>query len=440
MGVKSRFWLTVVVGLVLAALATPGGAEASLGERCSGSSIAAQGSWLQVADQESLGHSFNDTEDHSPRACSGTQGAMLEPKVSYTPTGNLSGLQSWGAGGHAADFSASNALIATDVPPNATQREEIVAHSSEPEWASLETIPVQQYTVAVIVNLPAHCKANNDTSHRGFLALTSRTLEKIWQGQIHNWNEIADSGDVVENLAEKNCDPSTPITRVVSRDDSGSSWTLEKYLYLIDKEKNVIGSQGWRELAEGPAGAQWPGTVTRPSEEGEEAVASLVAATPGSIAVVSMTPQVEELFTGGVTRDAGEGRERSIALLQNNGLVGSGSATYVKLSPHSSNACSGVVYTNDGVLGLPAGSSSLWNGVTTKITESGYSLCGLSYVLALRKYSQYPGTSEAEATTVSDYLRFTFSISHGGGLEQFHPDLSAQLLEESRRGAEAIGY
>jgi ABC-type phosphate transport system substrate-binding protein len=427
--------------LVAVALVVPSTARASLGAQCSGSSILDRGSFLQSEIQKTLSSSFNNPEDHNSQACSGTQGAMLEPKVSYVPDGNQAGLQSWGVEGHAADFSASNAFIVTDEPPNGTQREEIVGHSSEPHWGSLQTIPVLGYTVAVVVNLPAHCKANNETSSdKGFLVLTNRTLEKIWRGQIHDWNEIADSGDVVHNLAEKICDPNVPITRVVSVDNSGASLTLKKYLYLINKEKNIVGSLGWRELAVGSAGTEWPGTVTRPSEEGEEAVANTVANTPGSIGVVDLTLHAEELFTG-LKKEGGEQHERFITPLQNNGLVGSASATYTKLTPDSYDAeCVNVQYTNDGVSGLPASTFSLWSPVTTKTTESSYTLCGLSYVLALTKYSEYPGANEAQATTVSNYLRFVFSMSRGGGLEEFRSGLSSQLLEESRRGVEQIQY
>jgi|HubBroStandDraft_3_1064219.scaffolds.fasta_scaffold28962_2 ABC-type phosphate transport system substrate-binding protein len=430
--------------LVLFALVLPSTAGASRGEQCSGSSIEGQGTQSQKQVQEKLISAFNNEEDHSVRACSGAQGAMLEPKVGYAPTGDLAGLESWGVNGHAADFSASNAFIATAEPPNSARREEIVAHSSEPHWGSLQTIPMQQYTVAIIVNLPTHCKANNTTQPKGFLVLTNKTLERIWRGQIGDWNEITDSGDVIHNLADNDCNPNVPITRIVSRGGSGSSWTLEKYLYLIDKEKNVVGSDGWRELSESPAGAgaEWPGTVTRPSKEGEEAVTDLVDATPGSIAAVALTPRVEEEFTGGVTRGAaGEGQQRFIAPIQNNGLGGGAAATYTRITPNSfGSECRGVSYTNEGTLGLPPSTFSLWNSVTTKTTESGYTICGLSYILALTKYSEYPGTTEAEATTVYDYLRFMFSISHGGGLEEFHAGLSTPLLEESRRGVEVIQY
>lgn len=439
---SSIFILSLSTLMTTVCLAFTSSAGATLGIPCSGSSIAAQGSFLQAGQQAVLRSAFNNEADHSPRACSGTQGTESKPTISYTASGNLTGLESWGAGGHAAAFGVSNAFVATDVPPNAKQREEVSAYSAEPHWGDLQTIPLQQYTVAVIVNLPAHCKANNsDPGHSGFLILTNRTLEKIWRGQIHDWNEITDGGDVVQNLSQKTCEPKTPITRIVSRDDSGASWTLEKYLYLINKEKNIVGSKGWRELAEGASGAEWPGTVTRPSKEGEEAVVNLAEETPSSIAVVDFTHQVEEKFTGLIRGTAGEGQQRFVAEIQNNGLVAGGSATYAQLRASSDgNGCNGVEYTNDGAAGLPSSTSSLWNGVTTKTSEPGYPLCGLSYILALTRYSKFPGTTEAEATTVSDYLRFAVSTSKGGGLEEFDSHLSLTLLEEARHGIEEIQY
>lgn len=429
--------LGFVVGIALV-LAAPSTAGASLGEQCSGSSIVGEGSLLQAKDHESLTFSFNRPEDHSPRACSGTQGAMLEPKVSYLPGGDLVALESWGVNGHAADFSASNAFIATDEPPNATQREEIVAHSSEPHWASLQTIPVQQYAVAILVHLPTGCMATSSL-HSGYLVFDNSTFEKLWKGEVHDWGEITDGGDrIVINSSA--CDPSTPITRIVSLDNGGASWTLKKYLYLANKEKNIIGSQGWRELAEGSANTEWPGTVTRPSEAGEEAVDELVAEAPSSIAVVNMSAALRGSLFGGSAKEGGEWRPRFMALLQNNGLASS--AEYGQLHPGENRVyCRPLPeYTNSGVAGAPPSTFSLWNSLTTKTKEPEYPLCGLSYILALTKYSEYPGTTEAEATTVNNYLRFPFSASRGGGQEEFHPGLSTQLLEESRRGVEAIQY
>ncbi len=427
----------LAVGVVVA-LAAPGTAGASLGEQCSGASIDGQGTPLQAKDQASLTSSFNRPEDHSPRACSGTQGVMLEPKVSYAPGGDLAALESWGVNGHAADFSASNAFIATDEPPNAAQREEIVAHSSEPHWGSLQTIPLQQYAVAIVVHLPTGCFATSSL-HGGFLVFNNSTFERLWKGEIENWTEIVDGGDrIVKNTSA--CEPHTLITRVVSLDNGGAAWTLKKYLYLANKEKNVIGSLGWRELAEGSANAQWPGSVTRPSEGGEEAVDRLVAETPSSIGVVNMGAALVGSLFGGAAKEGGEWHNRFMALLQNNGLASK--AEYGQLHPGENRIyCRPLPeYTNSGVAGLPPSTFSLWNALTTKTTEPEYPLCGLSYILALTKYSDYPGATEAEATTVNNYLRFVFSDSRGGGQEEFHPALSTQLLEESSRGVEAIQY
>lgn len=362
---------------------------------------------MQELFEEVLTSAFNNPMYHGPYACSGTQGAKLEPKVGYAASSSEAALRSWGVEGHTADFGASNAFVATDIPPNAAQREEIVSHSSDPHWGSLQTIPIIQLPVAVIVNLPLHCKSNN-TAHTGFLVLTNKTLERIWDGQIKKWNEITNSGEVIENMnVAEPCDSNTPITRVVSRDDTGAYWDLKKYLYLIDKEKNIVGSKGWRELAEGPE-VEWPGTTTQPAVEGEEAVVKLVASTPGTIGVAFYTPQVEYFFTGQPEKLGGEERERSIAMLQNNGLVGPADANYAGLRP-GGHSCGSFEYTDAGTPGIPASTSALWNEVTTNTVASGYPLCGFSYVLAFSNYAQYPGTTEAEATTVNNYLRFAIS-------------------------------
>jgi ABC-type phosphate transport system substrate-binding protein len=429
-------WLLLVGILAIAGLA-PDAASASLGEQCSGGSIVGKGTELQQSLQSSWNSSFNKASDKSPRACSGTQGAKLKPGVAYSDVSDRTGLEAWGVGGHAANFGVEDAFIGTGEPPNAVEREEIAVHSSLPPGGSLETIPVLQYPIAIIMRLPSDCRASGAVSD-GTIALKNKWLEEIWRGKIHNWEEILGGPTGNQFMKVAGCNPNTSITRVVSGEGSGPSATLKKYLYLIDKEKTIVGTRGWRELAEGTSNVEWPGTVIRPSEGGEEAIVELVAKTPGSIGFVTLaTADKRNLFNH--LNGGGRYEERLIPAIQNDGLsTAPPPEGYV--TPDG-RLCNNTEYIDPEKGGLPPSIFSLWNGVTTSITQpaNAYPLCGLSYDLTLTKYSQYPGTSEPEATTVNNFLRFALSESVGGG-EEGTRTLPLPLLEVARRGAERIQY
>ena len=81
----------------LVALAAPGAASASVGEQCSGSNVAGQGSTLQkLAQIETWGPNFNKSAN--VLACAGLagQGDLKKPEVTYTGTDSGPGMESWG--------------------------------------------------------------------------------------------------------------------------------------------------------------------------------------------------------------------------------------------------------------------------------------------------------------------------------------------------------
>jgi ABC-type phosphate transport system substrate-binding protein len=219
----------ILSAAMVAALVAPGAASAAgkLGEKCSGSNIEGQGSSLQkLAQQTVWDPQFNISG--AGGACNGTQGSKAKPTVTYTSTGSGAGLESWGANGHAADFEASNAWVSTDEPPNSTQISEIEAHG---KTETLETLPVLQGAVAIIVNLPAGCTATSTSPSPARLVFNNVTLEKIFRGTITKWSEITEAGD---KLSGKTCNAATPITPVVRKDESGTTHIFKKYLGLIN--------------------------------------------------------------------------------------------------------------------------------------------------------------------------------------------------------------
>jgi ABC-type phosphate transport system substrate-binding protein len=421
------------------ALVAPGVASAgTIGPQCSGENITGKGSSLQkLAQQTVWGPDFNTSS--TSRACNGTQGSKGTPTVTYSSVGSGAGMEAWGINGHA--FEGTNAYVGTDEPPNATQKAEIESHSSNPKEDTLETIPVLQGAVAIIVDLPKGCFPTS-TVKPGRLVLDNTTLQGIWSGTITKWSELTEGGD---KLLGKTCNAATTINRVVRKDESGTTSIFKKYLALINGEKDVLGELGWREISEGTENTEWPGTVTRPSESGGGALVKLVAETPSSIGYANLADA--RANADFVPPLGGKETARSWVLLQNNG-VEKEEETYAEPSSNGEgkelgNAnCANTEYTNGVTPFPPASTLEVWNEVTTKTSETNYTLCGLTYDLAFHEYRKYPGTNEAEATTVNNYLFFELANAGGQELIKKHDYLAlpTALQVESRTGVEKVKY
>jgi ABC-type phosphate transport system substrate-binding protein len=429
----------VLSAAAVAALVAPGAANAQLGQQCSGSNITGKGSSLQKLAQITVWTpEFNKSS--SPKACNGTQGSKGIPTVTYTSVGSGAGLEAWGVNGHA--FEGSNGYVGTDEPPNALEKEEIESHSENPAEDTLETIPVLQGAVAVIVDLPKGCVSATSTPVPGRLVLDNVTLEKIWRGVITKWGEITENGDKLEGST---CSGESPITRIVRKDQSGTTSIFKKYQALINGEKNVLGELGWREISEGTENPEWPGTVTRPSENGGGALVKLVAETRGSIGYANLADaRSNGSFAG---PNGGTGTHRFWVEIQNNGVAQSGE-TYADPSTNGDNKevlnanCINTVYTNGETPFPPASTLEVWNEVTTRTSEERYTLCGLTYDLAFKGYAKYPGTTLEQATTVNNY--FLYELAGGGGQEvikkhDYYP-LPTALAAEARTGAGQIKF
>jgi ABC-type phosphate transport system substrate-binding protein len=239
----------ILSAAAVAALVIPGAASATRGVQCSGENVTGQGSSLQkLAQQKIWNPDFNTSKNKA--ACSGTQGSKAKPTVTYTSTGSGPGLESWGANKHAeTNFSGTNAYIGTDEAPNKLQKEEIEKNGLK---ITLETIPVLQAAIAIIVHLPAKCTATS-TSAKGRLVLNNVTLEKIFRGTIKKWSEIKDGGDELKGTG---CVSTTTIGRVVREEGSGTTNILKKYMFLVNAGK-VDGTKTWKELSEGAENTKW---------------------------------------------------------------------------------------------------------------------------------------------------------------------------------------
>ncbi len=439
----------ILSAAAMAALVAPGAASAAgkLGPKCSGSNITGQGSTLQKLAQVSVWEpDFNTT--NAGFACNGTQGTKGKPTIGYNSTGSGPGLESWGANGSATtNFSATNAWVSTDEPPNSKQIEEIEAHGGNTE--TLETIPVLQGAVAVIVNLPTGCTGTSKSSFPARIVLNNVTLEKIYRGTITKWSEITDSED---KLSGKGCNAATPITPVVRFDGSGTTHIFKKYLGLINKETfetEKAEPKTWDEVSEGTENTTWPSAahVVKPAAGGGGELVKKVAETPSSIGYANLADaRSNKSFNPPI---GGGSKPRFWAPLQNNGLGTTGTITYADPSSNGESEavgnanCASTAYANGANPFPPPGVQQPWNEVTTKVTEKNYTLCGLTYALAFTEYSKYPGTTLQEATTVQNFLTYVLGIGTEGGqtLIKTHDYLalpSGAVETEALTGAENI--
>jgi ABC-type phosphate transport system substrate-binding protein len=439
----------VLSAATVAALMVPGAASAAT--QCSGSNIVVAGSTLQkLAQKEVWQPDFNTSAN--PTACSGSQGSGGKPTLSYESIGSGAGLEDWGYNSHA--FEAGRvAIVSTDEPVNTKEKGEIEAHETKTVAESVQSVPVLQAAVAIIVHLPAGCTASNAVKKNpwpGRLVLTNVTLQKIWVGEISKWSEITDEGD---KLAGEGCNPETPITRVVRLDGSGTTHVFKKYLDLVSNtafETEKAESKTWTEISEGTENTTWPAAahVVKPAATGGGALVSKVAETPSSIGYANLA---DARSNGGFSKSGdGPGTGKFWAPIQNNGVV----TTKAKFSDPSTDGdteplanahCEKTKYTNGTGTKFPPKTTALvWNEVTTATKEKAYPICGLTYDMVLSKYSAYPGTSEGEVTTASNYLNFVLETEAGGGqqliLGHDYEPLPAKLLKEARKGVALAAF
>src|SRR5262249_42076062 len=120
---------------------------------------------------------------------------------------------------------------------------EIQSHSEHPSEETLETIPVAVEALTVIVHLPAGCTATSNP-FPGRLVLSNRKLEKIFRGIITKWSEITESGDKLEGAS---CTPASSITRIVRREQAGTTSILKKYLSEINGAGLEVEVEGKKE-------------------------------------------------------------------------------------------------------------------------------------------------------------------------------------------------
>jgi ABC-type phosphate transport system substrate-binding protein len=433
--------------VALAALAIPGVASAKTtgpSNQCSGSNITAAGSTLQKLAQVSIWDPGFNTSANAD-ACNGTQGTKGTPKVAYESIGSGAGLEKWGVKGHA--FEAGNfAIVTTDEPVNAAQKSEIESHETEAVTETVQSIPVLQAAVAVIVNLPANCTASS-TAAPGRLVLDNTTLEKIWTAQITKWSEIKDGGDTISGAG---CNAETTISHVVREDGSGTTHVFKKYLGLISTtpfETEKGETLDWDQISEGKENTVWPAADHVIRGNGGGGLVTKVAETPSSIGYANLA---DARSNGGFSKTGGPGTAKFWVEVQNSGT----SETKAKYADPSTDGdtealananCAKTKYTNgSGEKFPPKSTADTWNAVTTNTKEKAYPICGLTYDMVLSKYGDYPGTNKEEPITAGNFLTWVLQNKNDGGqnelLNHDYEPLPKNLIKEALAGAARAAF
>jgi ABC-type phosphate transport system substrate-binding protein len=414
-----------------------------------GVSITGQGSSLQAPQQINVWTKAFDGASTKDFGCGGLAGA---PTVTYVSSSSGTGLRSWGAEAPAegepfVGFEATNAFIGVDEPPNEEQLTALDGQESvQPEGEkSVESIPVAQAAVALIVHLPEGCTASSTTvGAESRLVLTDAELEGIYQGTITKWGELNAGGDKVT------C-PEEPITVVVREDGSGTTHIIKRFLGQLNPsgsfEYETGKSATWGELSEGGLNKKWPlaTKVVKPENKGGGEEANKVNSTPGSIGYLNLFEARAKGF-----ENEGANKSNKFWVEVQNTAKGT-KFTYEDPSTtgdekgSSSSNCNKESYVVAGSTEpFPPENTLLpWDKVTTNPSEKkSYPLCGLTYDIAFKNYFSVPGTTKGEEETVKQYLQY-ITDKKGGQATLAGNDylaLPANVLSRADAGAAEINY
>lgn len=380
---------TLLAGATVAAVGLSAG-SASAAPSCTGSNIISQGSSLQKIAQQNV---------WAPAFSSEVCNSGTKPTVTYESTGSAAGLKQWNSDGARGSINTERQFIGTDDAPTTEQINNITSVAG---GAELAVIPVAQTSISIVANPPTGCTVE---------AITNSDLQKVFRGAYLQWSQIA--------TAEGGSACESPITRVVRKDGSGTSYQFKNYLYLLNTTKlncttgNTEGKATWQELepivnSETSApNTVWPESckaqvlspVVRPAGTGGGEEVKMVNNTTGSIGYAALP-------------DAKANSAVDILSVQNNGQKPLLEATFASPALGGEANCLETQYVVPVQGRNVAGSTGLnvdWSKVFGALPSTGgerYPLCTLTYDLAFHGYKAvgFPTPVKAE-TTVHDYLR-----------------------------------
>ncbi len=287
------------------------------------------------------------------------------------------------------------------------------------------------------------------------------------------------------------------ITKVVRLDHSGTTHIFKSFLEQVNATGKMLmeeypetlvpsgrGKSGctkslseeeltWSQAAEGCQNQRWPvaAKVVFGSEKGNPGVVKVVNETASSIGYADLAVARDEQGLGqfdkkcetgkkepecggenrkGSATKTGEQNHRFWAVVQDTatpsaeGYADPASNGDVEAAALSN--CKNTVYSNEaGRKFPPPNVREEWNEAKAELVQNKtYSVCGLTYDLALRQYAYYPETSKAEATTVHDFLWWVVNSKAGGGvslmLDSDYEKLPSPILTEDEHGLEELSW
>jgi ABC-type phosphate transport system substrate-binding protein len=411
---------SLLAGATLVALAIGGfgAGSASAAIECTGNNITGAGSTLQKVAQTEVWKPGFETE-----ICPGG------PTITYNAVGSGSGLKEWNSDGKKGSINTGLTFIGTDDAPS---EEQIANITSVAGGASLLTVPVAQTAISIVANPPAECEIE---------AITNIDLEAVFRGVYLTWSKIP-------TASGPGC--SSPITRVVRKDGSGTTYQFKNYLAKMNKSGlpcttgGTEGKASWRELepitdaTTGAPNTTWPetcvsktlSTVVRPAANGGGELVKTVKATSGSIGYAGLP-------------DAKANAAPVILAVQNNGQKVEG-ATFAEPAEAGGVAnCSQASYEvpKDARKGVGTALNVDWSkvfGGNPGIGGTAYPICTLTYALAFHAYKS-AGYKNKDFATTRSYLREYIVQSTGQTTLENSGTFYAQLPTSSKAFLDVLG-
>ncbi len=309
------------------------------------------------------------------------------PTVTYQSTSGADARAAWNTDGASGTIDTGLSFLGTDDAPNAGEIANIESAAGPGTHALV--IPIAQSAIAIVVNPPSGCQLGQ---------ITNKQLENTFRGNVKTWEKF-------DGHKGSGCQ-SFPLTRVVG---GAMAPQFRSYLASINPANLACTAP-----AEGWAGPAWPKSgvggckptqlsslVQVSGDRGADVVAR-VDATEGSIGFAPLADV-----------EAGRSGDTHPLQLQNNGMVKFANASFAGPATESEGAnCQAASYTVPaGARPGKSGESVDWTAVSgadrniraTSGSMEAYSLCGLTYAVALDGYGQ-AGFSPAQAATVEGYL------------------------------------
>jgi ABC-type phosphate transport system substrate-binding protein len=164
--------------------------------------------------------------------------------------------------------------------------------------APLMSFPIAGSSVAIAIDLTA---ADCGGTKPSAIAFTGAQMDLIWGGSALTWNDSRLFTPGGQNASLANC--STPITRVVRQDNSGTTGIFKNYLINVDDARTGAtcdpgAANTWTSF-DGSPNTSWPSgpiascsALAVPSTSGGPALITLLGATNGGVGFADLADEV----------------------------------------------------------------------------------------------------------------------------------------------------